>query len=998
MFALSLVFFGLVAQNKMPASLYPNVDFPVVVITTVYKGASAEIVESKVSEKIEEAVSAISGLEFVSSESSKDVSVVVAQFNLDKPIEEAVNDVRDKVSSVALANEVEKPVVDKFSINSSPVVTLFLSTENKNASELMRYADETIKPKLQRLNGVGRVDILGFRNKLIKILPDPTALAKYGLDLNALSAAIAAQNVKADGGRLIDGKKEWLVSIDSDATSIKELEELKIADGVRLKDIAAVEPGVADERSYANFNGKNGVLIQVKKITGANEISISDSINAQMPTLSALSKDYSLSVVFDSTSFIRSTLSSVKFDLFLGCVLASLVTFVFLRNVRMTIIASLALPVSVLGVLAVLGFSGQTLNLLTLTALTLAIGIIIDDAIVVIENIYKKIEEGADGAKAAIEGSKEIAFSVLAISAMLLAVFVPIANMSGIVGRFFTSFGLTVVAAVVVSYLVALSLIPMSGALLARNVRSSFYEKSEKYFAAFERRYEKALEVAIKYRKTTLLSALMAFGFSIYLSGFLGMTFMPKEDKGQFDVTIKTDPGISMEEMKRVSEQIQKSVAAIPEVKEISLFVGSSSMVHEGGMYVKLHPLEERKRGQQEVMEEAREKFKQFKGFRINATEVNDIGGYEINTPFQMIVKADDAQKAEKSAIALMDFLKSLEHTTAVQSNIKPKMPEISVKIIGESAAKLGVNAKEAAALVSNAFSGAYAVTYFRERGKEYDVIVRLDDDKRKNKEAIGSLLIRNDKGEMILLSSIAEIKEELSFSAIKRHDRQKQALVGSDLKEGLALDALVKIVEENKAKWLLDGVSYELEGDAKYMGESAEAFGVAVMAAVIMIYLILASLYESPLQPIIIMSALPLSFTGAFIGLYAAGMNMSLFSMMGLMLLLGLVGKNSTLVVDAANRLRKEGVEPDKAALTAGVSRLRPILMTTTAMCFGMAPLALSFGEGSAVKAPMGVTVIFGLLFSTLISLFVTPAFYRLLSPLDEKIRKFYAIKRAAD
>lgn len=988
MFALALVFFGLSEKFRMPAALNPAVDFPTVVVTTFYKGASAEIVESKVSDKLEEAISGISGLDFVSSDSSKGVSIVVAQFKLSKPIEEAVNDVRDKVSSAGLSAEVEKPIVDKFSVNSSPIITLFLSGDANNTQKLMTYADEIIKPKLQRLEGVGNVDIVGLRKKIIKIHPDTTSLLKYGLDLNDLSSKIGSENIKRDGGRVIADKNEWLVSVDADAMNAQALGEIKIKDGVKLKDVATVTDGIADERSFANLNGKPGVMLQVKKITGANEIKIAEAVKGQIPALTELSKEFKLDVLFDSTIFIKNTLSSVQLDLLLGCILASLVVLLFLRNFTLTIVAALSLPVSVLGVLAVIGWSGQTLNLLTLTALTLAIGIIIDDAIVVIENIYKKLESGTPKYKAALDGVAEISFSILAISAMLLAVFVPIANMSGIVGRFFMSFGITVVAAVIVSYIIAITLIPMISSLVANPKHTRFYTKTEPFFAAIELRYKKALTLAVKYKKTTLLSAVGVFLLSMVLSGNLGMVFMPKEDKSQFTVSIKTDPGMSMEEMKKKTLEIQKTLMGAPEIEYCSLVLGK---VHEGSIYVRLKPLESRKRSQSEVMDEARKKFAGFKGFRINVMEVDDMGGYEINTPFQMILTASDAKTAENSGRKLMEFLKTVKGTTGVQSNIQPKTPELSVRIITENVARYGLKTSDVANVIAGAFSGEVAISYLRERGKEYDVTIRLDDNARGDKDAVGRLSIKNDKGEMILLSSVAEISDSLSPTTIKRYDRQKQVLVGADLTGGLALDALLKEVMENKDKWLTDGVSFVLEGDAKYMGETAEAFGVAIMAAVIMIYLILASLYESPLQPLVIMSALPLSFTGAFLGLYAAGMNMSLFSMMGLMLLLGLVGKNSTLVVDAANRFREGGAKLDDAVVEAGVARFRPIVMTTVAMCFGMLPLALSVGEGSGVKAPMGVTVICGLLFSTFLSLFVVPAFYKIMAPLDDRLRRLY-------
>ena len=350
MFALALVFFGLSEKFRMPAALYPAVDFPTVVVTTFYKGASAEIVESKVSDKLEEAISGISGLDFVSSDSSKGVSIVVAQFKLSKPIEEAVNDVRDKVSSAGLSAEVEKPIVDKFSVNSSPIITLFLSGDANNTQKLMTYADEIIKPKLQRLEGVGNVDIVGLRKKIIKIHPDTTALLKYGLDLNDLSSKTGSENIKRDGGRVIADKNEWLVSVAADAMNAQALGEIKIKDGVKLKDVATVTDGIADERSFANLNGKPGVMLQVKKITGANEIKIAEAVKGQIPALTGLSKEFKLDVLFDSTIFIKNTLSSVQLDLLLGCILASLVVLLFLRNFTLTMVAALSLPVSVLGV------------------------------------------------------------------------------------------------------------------------------------------------------------------------------------------------------------------------------------------------------------------------------------------------------------------------------------------------------------------------------------------------------------------------------------------------------------------------------------------------------------------------------------------------------------------------------------------------------------------------------------------------------------------------
>lgn len=996
MFALALIFFGLVERGGMPSALYPNVDFPIVIVTTTYKGANADIVESKVSDKIEEAVSGISGLDTLSSDSSKGISVVVAQFKLSKDLDEAVNDVRDKVSSIQLPNEVDKPSVDKYSITSSSVITLFLA--GSDTQKVMKHADEILKPRLQRIEGVGGVTVEGLRKKQILITPDPALLAKYSLTMSDLTNLIRAQNIRMDGGKTVDSKHEFQILIDNDSKTVEALSALRIREGLSLGDVATVSDTLAEERSFASLDGKSGVLLMVKKMTGANDIAIADAVRAGLPALTALEPTMTLTPLQDTTGYIRDTLDGVQFDLILGSLLASLVIFLFLRNFTLTLIAALSLPVSIFGVFAIMGWSGQTFNLLTLTALTLAIGIIIDDAIVVIENIFKRLEAGSDRINAAIEGVNEIIFSIVAISAMLLAVFVPVAKMSGIVGRFFTSFGVTIIAAIGISFIIAVTLIPMIASQIAKGEHSHFYHKTEYLFVRMEEMYRSLILSVLKYKKTTLLSALAVFIVSIILSGTLGMVFMPKEDKSQFDITLKAPVGTSIGGMKLLSLDAQRRIGEMSEVEYCTLYVGrgNDQKANESALYVRLKPLDQRERSQSDVMKETREILKSLKGFSMSSvTEVNDIGGYEINTPYQVILKAQNMDDAEASAQKLMKLLKNIEGTTDVQSNIQPKAPQLSITVLTQNATRLGVNVDEIARTVASAYSGDGTITFIRERGKEYDVVMRLGDAKRENIDALNSLNVRTSSGITVPISAVVSISESYAPTTIKRFDRLKKVIVGADITKSLPLDKLVTIVNERQGEWLSKGVAYELDGDAKHMQESNEAFGIAIGAALVMIYLILAALYESPLQPLIIMSALPLSFTGAFIGLWAAGMNMSLFSMMGLMLLLGLVGKNSTLVVDAANRLRDAGKPLDEAIVEAGISRLRPILMTTTAMTFGMLPLALSVGEGSGVKGPMGVAVICGLLLSTLTSLLVVPALYKVLAPLDAKLRKLYTIKK---
>lgn len=994
MFALALIFFGLVERAGMPVALYPNVDFPIVVVTTVYKGANAQIVESKVTDKIEEAMSSVTGLETISSDSSKGVSVVVAQFHLTKELDEAVNDVRDKVASIALPNEVDKPMVEKYALNSSPVITLFM--EGSNIPALMKEADEIIKPRLQRIDGVGSVTMAGWRKKLITVRPDPALLANYHMTMDDIVQRLREENIRMDGGKIIDDKHEYQISIDHDSTNAQTLGRLLLRNGIALQDVALVRDDLAEEKSFATLNGHQGILLMVKKMTGANEIAIADALKNQLPLLQSSLHAGKITILQDTTNYIKATLEGVELDLIMGSILASLVVFFFLRNLTLTLITAISLPIAIFGVLALMGSAGQSFNLLTLTALTLAIGIIIDDAIVVVENIFKRLEEGRTKIQAAIEGVEEILFSIIAISAMLLAVFIPIAKMGGIVGRFFTSFGITVVASIVISFIIAVTLIPMITAQIASNGHSRFYHRTEPFFQALEEGYRKLLIKALTYKKTTLLSAFALFVTSIILSGTLGMVFMPKEDKSQFDVTLKMASGTSIHEMKRHSLLAQQALMKLEGVDYCTLYVGrgSDQKANESALFVHLKPIEERRLSQQEVMASARQLLQSQRHFTtVSVTETNDIGGYEINTPFQMILKATDAQQAQQSALKLMSVIRSIPGTTDVQSNIQPLAPQLSIQILSDNATRLGVTSAQIAQVIASAFSGETTVTFTRDHGKEYDVVMRVNDEKRESAETIGTLRVTNIKGESIPLSALTSIITTQAPVTIKRYDRLKQVIVGADITPALPLDKLVTIVQSRQNEWLTDGVSFALDGDAKHMQESNEAFGMAISAAVIMIYLILAALYESPLQPLIIMSALPLSFTGAFLGLWAASMPMSLFSMMGLMLLLGLVGKNSTLVVDAANKLYHKGLPLQEAIITAGVSRFRPIVMTTTAMSLGMLPLALSVGEGSGVKGPMGVAVISGLILSTLTSLIVVPALYKILAPYDQKLRQLYTV-----
>ncbi len=1003
MFVLALVFFGIDGLKRLSVSLYPNVDVPVITITTFYPGANPEIVESKVTEKIEESLSGIESLKKITSNSSDSVSVVVAEFELEKPLEVAANDVRDKVLSVSFGSEVQSPIVEKFNVGGAPIVSLFISpktpiTSQQDLLELNTHTNLNIKPLLQRVKGVGKVNLVGFLEREIKILPDPTLLNYYNLTYLDLSRAIAAQNIEIDGGRIITQEREWKILTQADSQSLEELGNILVGDKIKLSDIAEIWDSTQEQRSFSHLDSKDfqggGILLEIQKISGANEIEIVDSIKEILPSLQANSPKYDLRLLRDTTTYIQETIWAVEFDLILGAFLAVFVVFFFLRNVSMTWITSLSIPASIMGTFAFMYFWGMTLNLTTMIAITLAIGIIIDDAIVVIENIYKKLESGMPHKEAALMGVKEIAFALVAISAMLLSVFVPIANMSGITGRFFVSFGISLGACIVISYLVVITFIPMLSSRMANPTQSAFYLKTERYFKALESVYVRILQWVLAHKAFVILTILGVFVASLFLIARLGVEFFPSEDKAEFDINLTAKPGISLEAMQKQTLEIQKRLSQESEVEYSILNIGytAEKKVYEAKIYVRLVPHDKRKRSLQEIMQFLRgiyESYSQKFGLEIILIEIPQISLGEDDSPLQLALYSLDNTALQRSVEKITSFMEQSGKYKDIHNNLKPQTPQLEITINRALASQYKLTAQEIALVINNAFSGTQEISHYRENGKEYDIVLLAK--KRDKIEDLKSLTLRNSNGENVFLEGIVEIKEVGGVTNIRHYDRQKSVMIYANLAENVSLGEATSLLEKNRDSWLESGVNYKIEGYAKYMQETNEAFIVAMTTAFVLIYFILAALYESLLQPLIIMITLPLSFSGAFLGLFASGESLSLFSIMGLMLLMGLVGKNATLIIDVANEKRREGMELERAIIEAGELRLRPILMTTIAMVFGMLPLALASGAGSAIKSPMGIAMIGGLLVSMILSLLVVPAFYRLLAPLDEKLREYY-------
>ena len=1004
MFALAVMFFGFLAVVKLPVSLFPNIDFPIVTVITTYQGASAQTVETKVTDKIEEAVMGIDGLKKVTSSSVRNTSIVLIEFQLEKDLDVAVADVRDKIGTVRLESGIDSPSVRKVDTGSAPVISLFLTSTKVPPSEMMKHADNIIKPMLQKISGVGGVELRGYRKRQIRIYPDPTLMNKYGLTFSTIGRLIGQENVEIDGGRLVSTKYEWAITTDANSYSIEDMGELRVADGVRLKDIARIEDSIEEDRTYASYDKTPGVIFEVQKISGQNDIKIADAVKKVFPEILAVSQDYEVQVFKDTTEYIKDSVNDVKFDLLLGAILAVVIVFVFLRSVSITIVAALSLPVSIIGTFALMSYFDLTLNMLTLLALTLAIGIIIDDAIVVIENIHKKLESGLPKREAAYEGVREIGFAIIAISAMLLSVFIPVGTMSGIVGRFFQSFGITVALAIGLSYIVVITVIPMLSSIVVSPKHSRFYHMSEPFFRALDERYVRTLRFVLSHKLIVLLAVIAVFIGSLFLASRLGVDFMKKEDKGEYNVFLEVAPGISMEEMKKRTSVLQDLILADSSTKFATLQIGYNSQknIFKAQIYTKMIDRKERtkEQGQFEVMDKMRALLAQqpaAEGMTISIVEVSDFGGGD-NSPFQIALLAPNDELLKQSQENLYKLFeeKLAGKVVGVHLNKADDQPEYRFHIVRANANKYGVSSEEIGNTIRAAFSGEYPVGYYKERGKEYDITVRVPDGDRRVLEDIKRLQVKNAKGELMFLEGLVKIEETMTPSTITRFNRQRSMTVyaSPNKNAGVSLGDIFEVVLDPNNKWLAEGASYKLQGEAENMQETVQAFVVAILTAIVLIYLILAALYESFLQPLIIMITLPLSFSGAFIALFVTNETFSMFSMLGLMLLMGMVGKNATLLIDVANEKRKEGMDTIEALITAGELRLRPILMTTIAMVFGMLPLTIANGAGEAMKNPIGIAMIGGLIISMLLSLLIVPVFYRFLAPLDDKLQKLYKPK----
>jgi hydrophobic/amphiphilic exporter-1 (mainly G- bacteria), HAE1 family len=989
MIMMAILVFGAVMYKRLSVDLYPKVDFPIVTVTVVYPGADPETMESKVADPIEEAVNSLSGIDQLRSTSLEGVAQVFVQFDLGVDLDVAAQDVRDRIAGVQrdLPQGAEPPVVEKLDIGASPVLQIGVSG-SADAATLAAYAEDVLKPGLERIDGVGKLELIGSREREAHVWVDPDRLRTYALTVTDVVNALGAQSVDLPGGRVTRGSEELVVRTNAQAATPDELANVVISSQngaiIRVRDVAEVEDGLEEQRSVAEVDGKSAIAVVLRKQSDANTIEVADAVKKALPALEKLSPPGTkVAVLVDNSTNIRGSVETVQLDLLLGAALAVAIIFVFLRDWRATFISALALPTSVVGTFAFVKAMGFTLNMMTTLALSLSIGILIDDAIVVIENIVRHRVELKEGPReAASKGTAEIGLAVLATTMSIVAVFVPVAFMEGMVGQFFYEFGLTVAFAVLLSLFVSFTLTPMLSARMLTGSHAAPTGISgliERALNRLDNGYRAVIRWALNWRFVTVSVAVGCLVASFYAAGLLGFEFLPPEDRGQFIINVELPTGSSLAQSAEVTFDLARRAREAPGVLSTFTTVGGGvqEKVNSASIIVTMEHRSKRAFKQDDMMAYMRRNLAGKPGVLLSIEQLAAVSGGGLrNTPVQFNLRGDNLVELETAATAIANKLKASKGFADVDISYRSGKPQLDVDVDRTRSADLGVMAMQIASTVRTLVAGAVA-TEFEAHGDRYDVRVQLPDALRTSTDVIARAQVRSGAGELIDVGTLAEVRESTGPSQIERQSRQRQVTVFASLEGGKALGDALAEVKAIAKEVVPANVSTAVAGMGENLEESNQSMAFSMLLAIVCIYMILASQFESLIHPLTIMVSLPFALIGAFGGLLIGHMHMSIFAMIGLIMLMGLVTKNAILLVDFAVQLRQRGQGIKEALENAGATRLRPILMTTAAMVFGMVPVAIGHGDGGEVRAPMGVAIIGGLITSTFLTLIVVPVIY---------------------
>lgn len=1000
---LSLTVVGLFAFGRLGVDRFPNVDIPTISVTTRLPGAAPEQIETEVTDKIEESVNTISGIDTLTSTSSESISQVVVSFKLEKNADIAAQEVRDRINRVLpqLPRTVLQPTVEKLDFTASPVITVAV-TADKPVRDITEFADKILRRRLESSDGVGQVVVIGGRSRQLNLWLDTALLRAQRLSVNDVARALQSQNADIPGGRMDQGAQSVTLRTRGRLESIDAFGDVVLREvaghPIRLRDVARVEDGMAEPRTQASVNGEPTVLLQIRKQSGTNTVEVANNVKQRLADLQGiLPAGYQLRIVRDEAQFIEASIASVQEHLIVGSILAAIVVWLFLGNFRSTVIAAISIPTSIIATFSLVWYMGFTLNMLTMLALTLSVGIVIDDAIVVLENIFRFIEEkGMPPMKAAVEATKEIGLAVMATTLSLVAIFAPVGFMSGMVGRFMQSFGLTMAFAVMVSLFVSFTLTPMMSAYwLKPQPKGEHDSKHNRLFDPLDRGYMRMLDWAMAHRGLVAVGAVLVLLSSYPLFLFTAVNFTPEDDQSQFDVTMRAPEGTSLASMEVLANRVSTAVRAIPEVEFTLVTVAgdAAGTLNTASMLVRLDPIEARKRDQFAVMGQIREEILPAyakAGIRTAVQQGGGPGGG--GGGIQFMVQGPDLVQLEKYSEELRAKAMLIPGLVDVDTSLNAGKPEMSVLLDRPKAADLGVSIADAADAIRLLVAGDQ-VTTFNDGGEQYEVHLRAEEINRSSTDAIAGLPVPSSRLGIVSLDNIASFKRGDSPATISRMGRQRQVTLSANMLPGTSQGTAQEQIAAAAAE-LNFGPEYRADfaGRSRELNRTATAFLTAIALSFIFMYLILAAQFESWLHPVTILLSLPLTLPFALLSLIIFQQSLNIFSGLGLLVLFGVVKKNSILQIDHANQLRDSGMNTHDAVVQASRDRLRPILMTTLAFVAGMIPLVVSQGVGSATNHAIGWVVIGGQTMVLLVTLLVTPVAYSLFDQLAQKVIAYRA------
>jgi len=985
-----LVLFGLVSFDRIGVDRYPHIDVPMISVTTTLVGANPEIIDASITNLIETAVNAVPGIEHVQSGSSPGASVVRINFQLTKDIDAAFNEVQAKVNQVLrdLPADADPPVVAKMEFGAIPIMWIALQGD-RTIQQLNQYARTVIKKRLENIDGVGEVRIGGKRERTIRINLDIERMNAYGITTQDLLRAFEGEHFQMPGGFLVGDSSEYLIKLDLEFHQPADLQQMIVSyrEGapIRISDIAQVEDGLADNRRLARFNDVPTVALGIVKVTGANAVAIIDAVNKRLneDIIPQLQPGMTISIASNDADLISELVNALKEHLLLGTLLTALVVWLFLKNLRATAIIALAIPVSLLGAVAVMYLFGYTFDTMTLLGLLLLIGIVVDDAIVVLENIYRHREDiDPDPKSAALNGTNQVVFAVMAASLTLVSIFAPVIFMQGVIGSFFRSFAVVITFGVLVSLFVSVSLTPMlcSRYLQVSQQHGPIYRFLESGFRATEWLYRKVLQGALSFRWLVVVLTIVAVWPSGFFMGELGKGFLPEEDEGRFLVSFKTPLGSTLEYTDQRLAEVEQALAKHEEIASwlSTIGTGATGQASRGEIFVRLIPYQQRDLHMYRVIDQLRDELAHIPGIKAFPSPVPAMGGQR-GEPLQFVLLGPDVASVAQWSHRLQQKLNVMPEMGSVDLDLQLELPQLTLHIDRTRAQDIGLSTRDIA-LAVNVLAGGLNVAKYNDLpgdGERYDVRLKASEGSFRSPDDLNHIYLRGRDGKLVRLDTVATLQQGIGPAVVTRFDLRYSGnfFATPTIPEGAAAD----IVKQTAAQLLPPGYRVKMIGRAEEFEKTGKYMLFAFVSAIILVYMVLASQFDSFIQPLVIMVAQPLAIVGGVAGLWLVDMSLNIFSMMGLVLLMGLVAKNSILLIDLTNQLRAEGKAINEALLEACPLRLRPVLMTSMTVIIVMLPAALGLGAGADTNGPLSVVVIGGMVSSTLLTLVVVPAVYSL-------------------